>query len=107
MQVPCVARRVGEGQRGSGKASQSPDVHFCTVRKITEDRALHMCASGTCVRAKIFWDDELTNQYGQPIVPYTLRPGQDGGRVWTSSTDASRADVKDSPDSTTKWGHSP
>ena len=40
---------------------------------------------------------ELTDQYGQPMVPYTLRPGQDGRRVWTSFTDASRADVKSSP----------
>ena len=62
-----------------------------------------MCASGTCARDKIFWGDELTNQYGQPIAPYTLRPGQDGGRLRNSFTDASRADVKDNPDSTTTW----
>ena len=43
--------------------------------------------------------DELTNQYGQPMVPYKLRPGQDGRRVWTSFTDASRADVKSFPGS--------
>eukprot|EP01046_Picozoa_sp_COSAG06_P055951 COSAG06_NODE_10441_length_1680_cov_4.487666_1_plen_154_part_00 len=40
---------------------------------------------------------ELTDQYGQPMVPYKLRPGQDGRRVWTSFTDASRADVKSFP----------
>jgi hypothetical protein len=38
--------------------------------------------------------DELTNQYGQPTVSYTLRPGQDGRRVWTCFTDASRAAVQ-------------
>eukprot|EP01046_Picozoa_sp_COSAG06_P069012 COSAG06_NODE_18622_length_877_cov_0.939589_1_plen_134_part_00 len=42
--------------------------------------------------------DELTNQYGQPISSYTLRPGQDGRRVWTSFTDASRADVRGGPE---------
>ena len=36
---------------------------------------------------------EMINQAGSPLTPYTLRPGADGFRVWSTATDAGRSTV--------------